>query len=91
MRVNSEGVSSSRIYLPAGQTYSSLLDFFVANFPHIELSEWKSRFLEGLVMTQEGMVVAAGDAYLPNAHLLYFRRLAREPEIPYEEQILYQD
>jgi tRNA pseudouridine32 synthase/23S rRNA pseudouridine746 synthase len=89
--VNSEGVSSSRVYLPAGQTYSSLLDFFVANFPHIELSEWRSRFLEGLVMTQEGMVVAAGDAYLPNAHLLYFRRLAREPEIPFEEQILYQD
>lgn len=91
MRVNSEGVSSSRVYLPAGQTYSDLLDFFVANFPHIEPSEWKSRFLEGLVMTQEGMVVAAGDAYLPNAHLLYFRRLAREPEIPFEEQILYQD
>lgn len=91
MRVNSEGVSSSRVYLSAGQTYSNLLDFFVANFPHIEPSEWKSRFLEGLVMTQEGMVVAAGDAYLPNAHLLYFRRLAREPEIPFEEQILYQD
>ncbi|MDO8713297.1 MAG: pseudouridine synthase [Polynucleobacter sp.] len=91
MRVNSEGVSSSRVYLPAGQTYSSLLDFFVANFPHIEASEWKARFIEGLVMTQEGMMVAASDSYLPNTHLLYFRRLAREPEIPFEEQILYQD
>ena len=91
MRVNSEGISSSRVYLPAGQTYPSLLDFFVANFPHIESSEWKARFIEGLVMTQEGVPVAPSDNYLPNTRLLYFRRLAREPEIPFEEQILYQD
>jgi tRNA pseudouridine32 synthase/23S rRNA pseudouridine746 synthase len=91
MKVNSEGVSSSRVYLPAGLTYPSLLDFFVANFPHIESAEWKARFSEGLIMTSDGVPVAPGDNYLPNAHLLYFRRLAREPEIPFEEQILYQD
>lgn len=91
MKVNSEGVSASRVYLPAGQTYPSLLDFFVSNFPHINASEWESRFAEGLVMTQEGEAVAASDTYPPNTHLLYFRRLAREPEIPFEEQILYQD
>ena len=91
MKVNSEGVSASRVYLPAGQTYPSLLDFFVSNFPHINASVWESRFAEGLVMTQEGEAVAASDTYPPNTHLLYFRRLAREPEIPFEEQILYQD
>jgi tRNA pseudouridine32 synthase/23S rRNA pseudouridine746 synthase len=91
MKVNSEGVSSSRVYLPAGQSYASLLEFFIVNFPHIERDEWESRFTEGLVMTQEGKAVAASDAYLPNTHLLYFRRLAREPEIPFEEVILFQD
>jgi tRNA pseudouridine32 synthase/23S rRNA pseudouridine746 synthase len=91
MKVNSEGVSSSRVYLPAGQSYASLLDFFIANFPHIDRGEWESRFTEGLVMTQEGKALAASDAYLPNSHLLYFRRLAREPEIPFEEMILFQD
>ena len=63
----------------------------MANFPHIEPSEWGARFCEGLVMTADGQPVAASDAYQPNAHLLYFRRLAREPEIPFEEEILYQD
>ena len=63
----------------------------MANFPHIEPSEWSARFSEGLVMTVDGQPVAASDAYQPNAHLLYFRRLAREPEIPFEEGILYQD
>jgi len=91
MKVNSEGVSSSRVYLPAGQRYASLLDFFTSNFSRIDRAEWESRFAEGLVMTQEGKALAASDAYLPNAHLLYFRRLAREPEIPLEEVILFQD
>lgn len=91
MKVNSEGVSSSRVYLPAGQSYAFLLDFFIVNFPHVDQGEWESRFAEGQVMTQEGKALAASDAYLPNAHLLYFRRLAREPEIPFEEAILFQD
>lgn len=91
MKINSEGVSSSRVYLPAGQSYANLLEFFVNQFPHINVSEWNARFGEGLVMTPEGERVAAHDAYLPNTHLLYFRRLAREPEIPFEEVVLYQD
>ena len=91
MKVNSEGVSSSRVYLPAGQNHACLLDFFIANFPHIEAGEWGSRFEGGLVMTRDGDPVQAGDAYLPNTHLLYFRRLAREPEIPFKEAILFQD
>lgn len=91
MLVNSEGVSASRVYLPADQSHSNLLSFFVQQFPHIAEDEWASRFKEGLILDQEGRVLAANAAYLPNAHLIYFRRLAREPEIPFEEQILYQD
>ena len=91
MKVNSEGVSSSRVYLPAGQSHACLLDFFIANFPHIDRDEWEARFAEGLVMTVDGVAVQASDTYLPNAHLLYFRRLSREPEIPFEESILFQD
>jgi tRNA pseudouridine32 synthase/23S rRNA pseudouridine746 synthase len=91
MKVNSEGVSSSRVFLPAGRTHANVLDFFTSQFPHIDVSEWQDRFQEGLVMTEEGQPVAANDLYQPNIHLLYFRRLAREPEIPFEETILFQD
>ena len=91
MKVNSEGVSSSRVYLPAGKHYPSLLDFFISQFPHIEKSEWEARFNECLVMTADGQPVAPQDAYQPNTHLIYFRRLAKEPEIPFEEEILFQD
>jgi tRNA pseudouridine32 synthase/23S rRNA pseudouridine746 synthase len=91
MKVNSEGVSSSRVYLPAGQDYACLLDFFTAHFPHIPSTEWTARFSEGLVMTADGEPVHADHAYLPDTHLLYFRRLAQEPEIPFEEHVLFQD
>ena len=91
MKVNSEGVSSSRVYLPAGQSHACLLDFFVTTFPHIDASEWRSRFDEGLVFNQEGEALPASHAYIPNTHLLYFRRLAREPDLPFEEVILFQD
>ena len=91
MRVNSEVVSASRVYLPADQAHANLLSFFVKQFPHIAQEEWVSRFNEGLILDQEGHALAVNDAYLPNTHLIYFRRLEREPEIPFEEKILYQD
>jgi len=91
MKVNSEGVSSSRVYLPANQIHTNLLDFFVSNFPHIDRSEWSARFSEGLIMTTDGQALAANEAYQGNSHLIYFRRLEREPEIPFNEHILYQD
>ena len=91
MKVNSEGISASRVYLPADQPFSNLLEFFTSQFPHIESSEWVARFNEGLIRTTDNVPVVSGDAYRPNSHLIYFRRLAREPEIPFEEEILYQD
>ena len=91
MKINSEGVSASRVYLPADQTHANLLQFFIKQFPHIPASEWEQRFEEGLILDQEGHALTASGSYLPNTHLLYFRRLTREPEIPFEEQILYQD
>ena len=91
MQVNSEGVSASRVYLPSDQAHPNLLQFFIAQFPHIPEEEWRQRFDEGLILDQDSQALRADSPYLPNTHLLYFRRLAREPEIPFEEQILYQD
>jgi tRNA pseudouridine32 synthase/23S rRNA pseudouridine746 synthase len=91
IQVNSEGVSASRVFLPADQSHPNLLQFFVAQFPHIQASEWEQRFIEGLILDIEGQPLDANDPYQPNTHLMYFRRLAREPQIPFEEQILFQD
>ena len=91
MKVNSEGVSASRVFLPADQSHPNVLQFFIQQFPHVEAKEWESRFAQGLVLNDEGRALEAGEPYQANIHLIYFRRLAREPEIPFEEVILYQD
>ena len=91
IQVNSEGVSASRVFLPADQAHPNLLQFFIAQFPHIQASEWEQRFDQSLILDIEGQPLSASDPYQPNTHLMYFRRLAREPEIPFEEQILYRD
>jgi tRNA pseudouridine32 synthase/23S rRNA pseudouridine746 synthase len=91
MQVNSEGVSASRVYLPADQQHPNLLQFFTTQFPHIDVKEWEDRFAQGLVLNDLGEALEASWAYQPNIHLIYFRRLAREPEIPFEEEILFQD
>jgi tRNA pseudouridine32 synthase / 23S rRNA pseudouridine746 synthase len=91
MRVNAEGVSASRVYLPADQSHPNLLHFFIKQFPHIDANEWVDRFEQGLIMTIDGEAVAAEDSYQANTHLMYFRRLEREPNIPFKEEILYQD
>jgi len=91
MQVNSEGVSASRVFLPGDQSHPNILQFFIQQFPHIEVKEWESRFAQGLVLNEEGRALEASEPYQPNIHLIYFRRLAREPEIPFEELVLYQD
>lgn len=88
---NSEGISPSRVYLPADQDYQNLLEFFIHHFPHIDAKEWSARFSDGLVMRLSGEPVRADDSYQANTHLVYFRRLEREPHIPFEEHILYRD
>lgn len=88
---NSEGISPSRVYLPAGKGYRTLFDFFIDHFPHIDSREWDARFSQGLITRLSGESVAGKDPYQANTHLVYFRRLDREPDIPFEEQILYQD
>ena len=89
--VNSEGVSGSRVFLPADQAHANLLAFFITQFPHIDAKEWEQRFADGQILDIEGLPQEAGDQYQPNTHLIYFRRLAREPDIPFVEKILFQD
>ena len=88
---NSEGISPSRVYLPADQSFRNLLEFFTTRFPHIDAEEWLNRFSDGLITTLAGEFVAANDPYRANTHLIYFKRLVREPDIPFEEHILFQD
>ncbi|HRF87107.1 MAG TPA: pseudouridine synthase [Pseudomonadales bacterium] len=85
-----DGVSASCVQVPAG-AWSSLLAFLCAQFPAIHETIWLSRFARGLVLDQTGKTLQPRDHCKTGARIYYYREVAQEIEIPFQEKILYQD
>lgn len=90
------GVSASCIFLPLQFPFQqpnarTMLAFFVAQFPKVGEPVWQARFADGLVVDGNGQPVSPSAAYLGGQHLYYFRHVAQEPRIPFDEVVLYQD
>lgn len=85
------GVTASCVYLPAQPSYPSTLAFLCQAFPHISAVEWRQRFDDGLILTQQGEALTWDSAYLANQKIYYYRHLPHEIEIPFQHMILYED
>lgn len=85
-----EGVSASCVQVPAG-AWPSLLAFLCAQFPAIHETIWLSRFARGLVLDKTGKTLQPSDHCKSGARIYYYREVAQEIEIPFQEKILYQD
>jgi len=75
--------------LPA--PHPSLLDFFDSRFPFVGRETWRTRLLQGKISDEEGRIVSESTPFRVNARLCYFREVAHEHPIPFEEQILFQN
>lgn len=83
-------VGSSIVFMPEKEKpYPTLLAFLVARFPKITENTWLERITSGKVLAEDGTPVSLTTAYAPNQRLFYFREVAKEPVIPFQEQILY--
>lgn len=71
--------------------YPALLDFFAQRFPNIGREVWQERLESGKITTDAGEIVTLNTLYLPNARLRYYREVADEPAIPFEERILFRN
>ena len=69
--------------------YPTLLAFLVGRFPKITEMTWLERITSGKVLSEDGTPVSLTSVYTPNQRLFYFREVAEEPVIPFQEQILY--
>jgi tRNA pseudouridine32 synthase / 23S rRNA pseudouridine746 synthase len=85
------GVGASVIVLPEQGGYATMLDFLAAKFPHVAHSEIVARMGRGDVLDSRGAEIPAGAAYTPREKLYYYRDIPNEPEIPFVEEILFQD
>lgn len=83
-----------RLGAESGQPmWLSVLDFFVHRFPFVPQSNWAQRFDSGLVQDFAGRAVAGSTRFatLAGQKLSYFRVVDDELEIPFVEQILFED
>jgi tRNA pseudouridine32 synthase/23S rRNA pseudouridine746 synthase len=69
--------------------YPTILAFLVRRFPQINESIWLRRIASGKVLSEDGTPVSLATPYTPNQRLFYFREVAEERVIPFQERILY--
>ncbi|HYP86415.1 pseudouridine synthase [Variovorax sp.] len=85
-----DGVSASWVAVPPG-AWPTVLDFFAERFALVARDEWHSRMAAGEVVDDAGRPVDADAPCRPHLRLWYWRTLARESPIPFQEQVLYRD
>ena len=88
----SQAPQPSFVRLPATPPpYPALLDFLAARFPKIDRAIWQRRLEQGKITDDAGQIVTAATPYAPQRLLRYYREVATEPEIPFVEEILFQN
>lgn len=70
---------------------SSALEFLIRRFPGISPDTWLQRIRDGKVLWEDETPVIEHAAYAPHRRILYYREVEQEPNIPFQETILYQD
>lgn len=86
------GISPSKVFLPQQEErFALLLDFLAHQFPLVTKDEWGSRFHDGLISNDEGVALDIRAPYEGGHFVYYFKRLAFEELIPFQEEIIYED
>ncbi len=85
-----DGVAPSYLWLPAGP-WPDLLSFLVERYPAIGADRWRDRLARGDVVDADGLALAADSAVRAGMRIWYYRELASEAKIPFDEVVLFQD
>lgn len=83
-------LGASKVRLPR-EPYRLLLDFLSTRFPAVSHQTWQQRMLAGKVLDAQQRCLLPGEPYQAGALVYYFREVANEPQLPFQEHILYQD
>ena len=89
-RPTRDGVPASRLQLPPGE-WATVLDALCDRFPAIGEAAWRDRFARGRVLDAGGSPLDVSARYRVGAEIQYFREVADEPPIPFEERVLHVD
>ncbi len=85
-----DGVAASALHCPPG-AWTSVIDFLAERLPRVERADWLARMERGEVLSEDGQALAPNAPYRANRRLYYYRLVAAEPQIPFEESLVFQD
>jgi tRNA pseudouridine32 synthase / 23S rRNA pseudouridine746 synthase len=85
-----KGLGPSCVVCPPG-AWLTLLAYLVERFPAVGAQEWARRLRCGDVLDAQGAPLSVDAAYQSHRKVFYFRAVADEPRIPFEETIVFQD
>lgn len=79
--------------LPSDKTTSweLVLDFLADHLSTVGRVEWQQRMARGDVLDASADILPPDAPYLPGARIYYYRHLAEEPAVPFQETVLFQD
>ena len=85
-----EGLSASTLQLPPG-AWPTVLDCLCERFSTVPRDQWIDRMARGRVMDGDGNAVTPALPYRVGLPIHYYREVADEPAIPFDDVILYVD
>lgn len=87
------GVSASCIALPYDKAapWPHLLDFLSERLSAVDREDWRRRMARGEVLDDAGLPLMPDAPFQPGTRVYYYRALDDEPEVPFEETVLFQD
>lgn len=80
----------SVLHLPKGD-WDTVLDCLCARFPAVSRETWLDRMSRGRVLDGEQRPIGPQHPYREALRIHYFREVAQERAIPFEEEVLYVD
>jgi len=87
------GVSASCVALPYDKAapWPLLLDFLAERLGAVDREAWSQRMAGGEVLDDLGQPLPPDTPFTPGTRVYYYRALDDEPEVPFEEAVLYRD
>jgi tRNA pseudouridine32 synthase/23S rRNA pseudouridine746 synthase len=85
-----DGLTASRLQLPPG-AWPTVLDCLCERFPAVAREQWLDRMARGRVLDAEGRCLGAQAPYRVGLEVHYYREVAEEPAIPFQETVLHED
>jgi tRNA pseudouridine32 synthase/23S rRNA pseudouridine746 synthase len=85
-----DGLPASTLQLPPGP-WPTVLDGLCERFPAVPRATWRDRMARGRVVDDDGRWLTPDTPYRVGREVHYYREVADETHIPFEETVLFAD